>query len=346
MNSRWTDFLLSQGASIRDGAVSGFGDSARELAAAQSGSIVAPLSHIGLIEATGPDASAFLHAQLSSDVAALQPWRAQRSSYCSPKGRVLANFILWREPESFRLLLARDLSAAICKRLGMFVLRSRVKLEDASERCVVLGISGSNAHAALERSFGTVHSDELEVSNTAAGTIIGLGNARFVALLTADSAESTWKALSQSLTAAGDAAWRWQDIRAGTPLLSAATQDQFVPQMANLELVGAVNFRKGCYPGQEIVARTQYLGKLKRRLYRFHTESAAVPSAATGLFSAETAEQACGIVVDAVPAPGGGVDLLAVVQSDVVTSPSLRLGSGSGPELRILDLPYAIPLAA
>jgi hypothetical protein len=344
MNSLWHEFLSKNGAMIDSGAIIGFGRNAEELRAARDASIVAPLSHFGLFAISGADATDFLHGQLSSDVKALRPGNAQFASYCSPKGRVLANFLLWRQADGYSALLARDLAVPIRKRLSMFVMRSKVMVVDASDECIILGISGPAAEQAIWESLGVVPGAPFSVATADAGAILALGDRRYIAVLRADPAESAWIELSAGLVTAGEPAWRWLDIHAGVPWITAATQDQFVPQMANLELIGAVNFHKGCYPGQEIVARTQYLGKLKRRLFGFHADIGTVPAAGTPLYCADFPDQACGMVVDAVPAPDGGCDLLAVAQAD--SAAKARLALAGGPVLSVLELPYSVPLAA
>jgi hypothetical protein len=223
----------------------------------------------------------------------------------------------------------------------MFVLRSKVTVVDASDESVVVGVSGPAAEQAIRESVGVVPDAPFSVATADAGAILALADRRYIVILRRDAAESTWIKLSARLVAAGEPAWRWLDIRAGVPWITAATQDQFVPQMANLELIGAVNFQKGCYPGQEIVARTQYLGKLKRRLFAFHADIGTPPAAGTPLYGADFPDQACGMVVDAAPAPDGGCDLLAVAQAD--SAGGARLASAGGPALSLLSLPYAVP---
>jgi folate-binding protein YgfZ len=354
MNSRWTDFLKSKGAIAYETApgriaIRSFGDPGGELTAARDASIIVPISHLGVVEFKGPDTGDFLHGQLSSDVAALPAEGAQTSAYCSPKGRVLANFMLWREQEGFGALLSQDLAAAMQKRLTMFVLRSKVKIEGASARYVLLGAAGPAAAGSLARALGVSAGSPMTTKSGEAGTVISLDGDRFIAVLHPDSAETAWDSLAAELTPAGEDAWRWLDIQAGIPWISLPTQDQFVPQMANLELTGAVNFQKGCYPGQEIVARTQYLGKLKRRLFRCHAAIDVPPEAGASLYCAELGDQACGMVVNAAPAPGGGCDLLAVMQVEAAHSADaspVLLGALDGSRLDILDLPYLVPQAA
>jgi folate-binding protein YgfZ len=354
MNPSWKDALVANGARTGETTpghfmVSDFGDLNKELQAVRDASVVAPVSGLGMIEFAGADAADFLHNQLSSDVEGLALWQAQTSAYCSPKGRVLANLLLWREPERFCALLSADLVASIRKRLSMFVLRSKVTLNDVSADCVLLGVAGPRAVAVLNEALGAAPEVPMTAAHTQSATILNLGSGRFLVALPMQSAPAVWSALAAKLTPVGEPAWRWLDIRSGIPWITTATQDQFVPQMANLELTGAVNFQKGCYPGQEIVARTQYLGKLKRRMFLCHAGVDSPPAAGTNLYSAALGEQASGIVVNATAAPGGGCDMLAVIQVEAVESAdrsSLRIGASDGPVLSILELPYRFPQAA
>ncbi len=350
MNPQLAGLLQSQGASLTGEAgaevVQDFGDAGGELRAARDASVAVPLSHLGMLHISGGDALEFLHGQLSSDVKALTPGLAQYSAYCSAKGRVLADFLLWLDQDGgFNALLSRDLVEKTRKRLSMFVLRARVKIEDVSSQFALFGLAGMDAGEAVDV-VDVAKTAAFSVAQSETGYTINLGHRRYLVVAKDAIITDTWKELSRKLKPAGEPAWRWLDIRAGIPWVSEWTDDEFVPQMANLDLIGAVNFQKGCYPGQEIVARTQYLGKLKRRLYRLHAAIETAPAAATNLYSATLGEQACGMVVDAVPAPDGGCDLLAVVQIDATLASQLHLGTADGPVLSLLGLPYAIPQTA
>ena len=207
----------------------------------------APLSRYGVLSVSGPDARDFLHAQLTNDILNLPPDRAALAGWCSAKGRLLATFFVIPAPPGFLLQLSRDLAAPVAKRLSMFVLRSKVKVSDESDAWAQFGVWDAHAPAP-----GVLWDGE-RVS-------VPVGERRFLRL------ERTANAAS---ACSGDEEhWYLEEIRAGRPLITAATQDQFVPQMVNLETLGGVHFRKGCYPGQEIVARAQYRGQVKRRMVR------------------------------------------------------------------------------
>jgi folate-binding protein YgfZ len=341
MTSAWQDFLLARGARIDAGAVNHFGNAAAELRAARDDGIVAPLTHLGLLRCGGEDAQPFLHGQLSTDVKQLAPERSEYACYCSAKGRMLANFLVWREDKDYYLQLARSLLPDMQKRLAMFVLRARVKLADASESRPVLGLAGSAAAGALRELFAALPQQAHDVIHDPAhGTLIALPGARFQLIAELESAERLWDKLAAALTSVGTPCWEWLEIRNGIPLITPATQAQFVPQMANMELIGAVNFQKGCYPGQEIVARTQYLGQLKRRMVLAHVAADAMPQPGDELFSSALDGQASGMVVNAQAAPDDGYDLLAVIQTSSTTQATVRLKSADGPMLSIQPLPY------
>ena len=343
MNAAWQDFLRERGAVIEADEAINFGDSAAELRAVRDGGTIAPLSHLEMIACAGDDAQTFLHGQLSNDVKQLAAGRSEYAAYCSAKGRMLANFLLWREDQTYYLQLARSLLPAVQKRLAMFVLRAKVRLDDASDTRPVLGMAGKAAAAALQEFFPALpKSPHHLVRDPAHGTLIALSGDRFQLIAEPESAQRLWGRLARVLTAVGTPCWKWLEIRNGIPLITPATQEQFVPQMANMELIGAVSFQKGCYPGQEIVARTQYLGQLKRRMILAHIEGESAPQAGDSLFGNDLDAQANGMVLNAQAAPDGGYDLLAVVQTASIGAAALHLESADGPALSILPLPYPV----
>jgi len=289
------------------------------------------LSDNALLAVSGDDARLFLHAQLTNDVEALKPGEAQWSGWCTAKGRLLATFLLSQREREYLALLPAAIAPAIAKRLSMFVLRSKVKIRDASsefDRVAIVGPGAAGAAEALRAHAGILVK---EVAPEAVVVIAAAGDARMAA----------WRATHE---AAPREAWDLALIHAGIPTVVAATQEAFVPQMANFEVVGGVSFRKGCYPGQEIVARTQYRGILKRRMALAHVDSPASPSPGDAVFSPAFGDQAAGTVANVAPAPGGGFDLLVVAQLEALGGAGLRLADGT--ELRLMPLPYALPSAA
>ncbi len=209
----------------------------------------AHLTRYGLLSVTGVDAREFLHAQLTNDVRNLTPERAVLAGWCSAKGRLLATFLVIPAPQGFLLQLARDIAPAVAKRLSMFILRSKVQIADASDAWTQDGIWGVNWNKT-----GVTW----EKSGENGKATVEVEKGRYLEL--SPSSEKT------NEPTAPESAWTLQEIHAGRPFITGATQDQFVPQMVNLEKLGGIDFQKGCYPGQEIVARAQYRGQVKRRM--------------------------------------------------------------------------------
>jgi tRNA-modifying protein YgfZ len=313
-----------------------------ELAAARDAAVVCDLSPLSVLAISGPDAAKFLHGQLSSDVEDLAEDAWHYTSLNSPKGRILANFVLWRDAASeFRALVPAELAEAIDKRLSMYVLRSKVTLTDISAATSRFGIGGPGARQAVTAALGSAPA-LLALARIGASTVLALPGTRFVAIAPVAVEATLGERLESQALRAGFSVWQWLTIRAGIPVVTARTQDQFVAQAANWDVLNGVNFRKGCYTGQEIIARMQYLGRLKERLFLLHAEAGA-PEPGTRIFGATFGDSACGTVVNAAPAPGGGSDLLAVVQLASLQSGDLHLGSASGPPLAVQPLPYDVP---
>lgn len=319
-------------------------DRAAAFRAARDAAFVATLPGVAFVDVQGADAGPFLQGQLSSDVAALGAGAAQWSTYSSPKGRMLATPLLWRVAgrEGYRVALAADVAEAIRKRLAMFVLRSKVTL--TASPLAAIGIGGPLARAAVRQALG-VDVAPGAAAAISAGDVAGLPDGRLLVAAAPDAADAIVAALAAHATPADESAWRWLGIRAGVAEVRRATQELHVAQTANWEVVGGVSFTKGCFPGQEIVARVQHLGILKERAHPFHV-AAPPPDAATRLFRATSAGESSGSVVDAVALPGGGSELLAVVQLSALEHDDLRLGAPDGPPLARLPLPYALPQSA
>jgi len=342
MPTDWTEILRARGAVLAYSVVRDFGDPAAERLATREGNVIADLSHLGLVAVTGEDARAFLHAQLSCDIERLGTAQSSLGAYCSPKGRMLASFLVWPEAGGFALVLARPITATTIKRLRMFVLRAKVLLADRTGERVLLGVSGPAAASTLRAVVGSVPEAERGVAHGEDATVVHVAPHRFLLAAAPDRASELWDALSQTMRPVGTPCSAWLDIRDGIPLVTTRTQDELVPQMVNLELLGGVSFQKGCYPGQEVVARTQHLGKPKRRMFIARVDGGE-PAAGDPLFSEALGDQASGMIVNAAPAPEGGYDVLAVVHAPDGKTGAVHLGAPSGPSLRFRALPYAVP---
>lgn len=341
MNPNWQNFLASRGARFEANETSDFGDALAELQAAASDTVLAPLTQFGLIRVTGEDAATFLHNLFSNDVQHLGRDRAERCGFCSPKGRLLADLLIWREDHDYLLQLSADIQPAILKKLGMYVLRSKVKLSDANTNLILLGISGSGTPTALKALGADMPAAPFDVARFDGGSVIRLDDRRSQLAVRTDAAPQVWETLSSRVRPVGTLAWRWLEIEAGIPHITLPTQEEFVPQMANLELIGGVSFTKGCYPGQEVVARTKYLGKVKRRTYRAHINGGC-PLPGTDLFSPDLPEQSCGKVIEAAPSPSGGCEFLASMLMSSAEAGDVRVGSPDGLRLEFRSLPYGL----
>lgn len=285
---------------------------------------VCALPGLGVIVAEGEDAAGFLHGQLTQDIALMGDGQARLAGYCSPKGRLLASFIVVKAPDAFWLVCSEDLLEPTLKRLSMFVLRAKVRLASGRGRLRVAGLTGTLA------------------ARCAPGATLWDGPTVLAGLPPAGAlARALWIGGSEAPLPAGPAlpadAWFRGEVLAGVARIAAAVADQFVPQMVNYESVGGVNFRKGCYPGQEVVARSQFRGTIKRRTYIF--QSPVALRAGDPLFSVDQPDAPVGTVVQAAPLDGGSL-VLACVQLTAIDT--VRAIDPQGPALRRTDLPYAL----
>ena len=306
--------------------------------------IFCELQNDGLIAATGADAVAFLQAQLTSDVAGMTASQTQYSGYCTPKGRLLATVLIWRDHDEIVLQLPRTLHEALRARLSKYVLRAHVKLVDATQAYRLFGVAGSQAQDAIASFDAPLPQTNHEVVSTSGIRVTRLPIDRYAVLVHTEHADRVHAALAAHAEQHPPSAWVRTDIEAGIAIVTTATQDEYVPQMINLDLIGGVSYSKGCYPGQEIVARMHYLGRVKQRMYRVHLPVAQLPVPGDALYSHEFGpDQASGAIITATPASDGGFEALAVIQTVSAAQGSVHWKSPSGPALEFLPLPYEIP---
>ncbi len=295
---------------------------------------VATLAHLGVIRVEGDDAAKFLQGQLTQDFVLLGLAEARLAAYCSPKGRMQASFIGFKRSATCILLVcSRDILAATVKRLSMFVLRAKVRLSDASDEFVLAGLAGRTIEKIAEKHLSTLGKCDFESQN-----LIGLHAAD-------GAARAIWLAPTGTPLPAGpaltDDLWAWGEVRSGVATVTQPIVDAFVPQMINYESVGGVNFKKGCYPGQEVVARSQFRGTLKRRAFVAHADGAM--AAGQDVFLASDPDQPCGMVAQAAAAPSGGWDAIVSLQlSAAMGGEALHAGAPDGHVLTLLPLPYAL----
>ena len=294
---------------------------------------IAPLPHLGIIRVEGEDAAKFLHGQLTQDFSLLGLSEARLAAFCSAKGRMQASFIGFKRSHGEILLVcSRDILAPTLKRLSMFVMRAKAKLTDATDQFSLLGLAGDTINSIAGHAYPTwVKAD--------------FGAANVVFLYPADGVpRALWVAPVGEPLPAGPAlsteVWQWGEVRSGIATITAPIVEAFVPQMLNYESVGGVNFKKGCYPGQEVVARSQFRGTLKRRAFLVHSESAM--QAGQEVFAEGDDSQPAATVAQAAAAPAGGFDAIISGQVAAIESSPLRLGSATGPLLKLDALPYAL----
>lgn len=343
MKIDWKAFIEGAGAELVDDRVLHFGNPVRERKVALSGLVFADLSHLGVIAVHGADAESFLQSQLGNDVGQVDGSTSQLSSYSTPKGRMLGLMRLFRQGDTWYLRLPRDTLEAVIQRLRMFVMRADVTLEDVSDNFVAVGVSGEQAAEELAAVTGPVPGAVDEVTHAADITLLrvpGIQPRYEVYISSQGAAQRVWDSLNVHGAPVGESTWRLLEIYAGLPTIFAATSELFVAQMANLQLLNGVSFKKGCYPGQEIVARMQYLGTLKRRMYLGVIDTDQAINPGDSLFGSDNSEQAVGRIVDAQLHPDNGQVALAVLQIKSAESGDLHLGSADGPVMVLQPLPY------
>ena len=298
---------------------------------------IAPLSHLGVIRAVGDDAATFLQGQLTQDVTGMGLDTARLAAFCNAKGRMQASFVVFKRKndagvDEILLVCSADILAQTLKRLTMFVMRAKVKLSDASGDFTLYGLAGSATQliAACARIHWSKHDFE---GQNAVFLYPGAGVERVLLCTPAGAPPPAGQTLPLNT-------WNWLEVQSGIAMITPPIFEAFVPQMLNYESVGGVNFKKGCYPGQEVVARSQFRGTLKRRAYVTH--GLAEPQVGQEVFHASDADQPCGLVAACAANPAGGFDAIVSMQTAAAQGGQLTLGSPTGAVLSLLPLPYPL----
>jgi folate-binding protein YgfZ len=296
------------------------------------------------VYAKGDDAESFLQAQFTNDLSTLDKSHSQLHGYCNPKGRLLCIVRLVRHDDGFLLQLPSQLCDAIIERLRKYVLRAKVVLNTADDLAGI-GVAGHRATEMLTQHLGPLPDTGNGYLRQGVLGVYGLPGSlpRFQVIGPRPGLQPLWDTLSALLRPQEARSWAHLDIGAGIPQILPPTSEAFVPQMVNLDLVGGVSFQKGCYPGQEIVARMHYLGKLKQRMIRAQVTTNAAPKPGDKIYSPEHREQSVGTLVDAQPSGPGCFDVLAVVQLTAYRAGRLFLNHSDGPALEPRSLPYDVP---
>ncbi|WP_210546431.1 folate-binding protein YgfZ [Rhodoferax sp. PAMC 29310] len=291
------------------------------------------LTHLGVIKVEGEDAAKFLHGQLTQDFSLLGMTEARLAAFCSAKGRMQASFIGFKKsPAEIMLICPLDVLAPAMKRLAMFVMRAKAKFSDVSAEMSVYGLAGDAINKIATPAGSAWTKTDIDAS-----TLVHLypadGVARALWLGPSAQAAPKGEPLSEDL-------WAWGEVRSGIALITAPIVEAFVPQMLNYESVGGVNFKKGCYPGQEVVARSQFRGTLKRRAYLAHSD--APMAVGDEVYQSANEGQPCGTVAQAAASPLGGYDAVVSMQVAAFEAGDLHLTSATGPELVASAPPYPL----
>lgn len=339
MNNDWQTFLSNYGAVL---------DKDKHAIPDIGKTYLCNLAELGLIKASGEEALTFLHGQFTNDLNMVSPNQSQLSSYCNAKGRLLAIFRIFKQEDDYYLLLRRDVLEVALKKLTMFKLMAKVDLTDVSDDFVLFGIAGSDADAVLKENNINipVNIDESIIENETTIIRIPSESSRLLFISKSNNAKAIWKSLSDKTTQTNSNLWGLHDIQSGIAQVTLETSEAFIPQMVNLELIGGVNFQKGCYPGQEIVARTHYLGKPNRRMYRISINSENCPQPGTNIFSVKDGEQPVGKIVSAQNSSHDTCEALAVLRTEKENDDELHLESLTGPKVTTLKLPYSLESAS
>ncbi len=304
---------------------------------AMQASILVDLSYRGLIKLSGEDVYSFLQGQVTNDVKLLANSKSQFAGYCNPKGRLLAIFFAFARQDAIYLSFNQGLIEPITKRLKMYVMRSKVLITEVKD-LIKIGVSGVEAEKNLLRFFPEIPENAHDVIQLAETTLLRLPSPTpmFVIVTTQEKGVEIWQSISSSANLASNITWDWLEIQAGIPEIYPETQEDFVPQMANLDALGGINFKKGCYTGQEIVARTHYLGKVKRRTQLAHIDSEISPKVGDEI--TDLAQQVIGKILRVCPAINAGFDVLAECRSENLDEGVFWLNH----KLSIKVLPYTL----
>jgi tRNA-modifying protein YgfZ len=337
--------LMSKGAVIENNAIMHFGNLNLELQAISNANTLCDLSHLGLLEISGEDAVTFLQGQVTNDVKQLNGSNAHYTGYCTPKGRMLALFLAFAHNGHLHLQLPQALLEPIAKRLKMYVMRSKVSIKDCADSIIKLGLNGPEATQLLSAILPSLPTNDYDLVSTEIASVIKLpsleGQTRYEVFTDAEHIDAIWNSLSEKCQLVGKACWDAIETNAGIPEVVATTQEQFVPQMINLDLLNGINFKKGCYTGQEIVARTHYLGSVKRRTFLANIASDVAPSAGDKVFDANNSE--VGQIVRAAPNAASGFDVLLELRIEAYQNSTV---SWQDKAINFKQLPYSLGLSA
>jgi len=333
MQADWRHFLTGQGAQFHHNIVTQFSAANAEARACLDQSTITPLTDLSVIEISGTEAGSFLDAQLTTDISQLQENNAQLSAWCNPKGRVISNFFVFLNKAKYYLFLPTELKDSFCKRLKMYVLRAAVTITDKDDALVCLGLRANTLEEFMSQQ--AINSFSFSVNDKDKQRAIIFGEAAAM--------QKLWVTNNTGRLATATQYWQILNSLAGIPWIGAATSEAYLPQALNLDLIGGLNFNKGCYPGQEIVARVHYRGQIKWRTALALVTADSPPPAGNKLYVTEQ-ERSIGTVLNASQYSTKQYLLLCVLDCTQYHSREIRLGTSDGPLLAPQPLPYSVKI--
>lgn len=349
MIKQWISYLQNFNAQIADEQVLHFGQPNEEQRYALTTNTMTDFSHYHLLTVSGKDAQTFLQGQLTNDIRQVKPEQAQLTGWCNPKGRLLATFYLFQRQDHYHILVPASSKDLLLKRLRMYVLRAKVQIEDDSEQLLRIGVNGEAMETLLTNLLDFTPPTVLHRSETQNNlTLIRIHGIQPRYLIIGDnqSMQPLWEKLAaQDVKPIGQDAWQLLDILSGLVMITSTLAEEFVPQMINFQVLEGISFTKGCYTGQEVVARTQYLGNLKRRLYLIHISCDDVVPQTGDELAITTETQPIGKIISVQPHPEGGYIALAVLQIAHENNP-IYLQKSPQATIQIQALPYALEKAS
>ena len=344
MNNDWKNYLLQNGAEQGQDGLFIFDNTFSDAGLPEGSDIICDLSHFSTVVVAGGDAANVIQGQLTNDVNKVDEEHSQISAFCNNKGRMLANFRLFQSQQNYFLSIRNNLVESSIEHLQKYILRAQVAIQDVSEQLIHIGISGNNVEKLLSQSIDKLNTTVDSVTQNDDYIAIRVSGEipRYEIFCSLEHAKALWEGLSDKTSVTNSAYWDYLNIRNGLPFIDSNTREEFVPQMANMELINGVSFEKGCYTGQEIVARTHYLGKQKRRTYRIKIISDIAPKAGDQLATdTSTENQYTGTLVNVYPTANNEYEALAVIQIKAAESEKLKLKDADA-EITVLELPYPL----
>jgi folate-binding protein YgfZ len=344
MNNDWKNYLLQNNAEQDDSGLFIFNQPYVDYQNTAENDIVCDLSYFSTIVIAGGDAAEFIQGQFTNDVNKVDENNSQISGFCNNKGRMIANYRLFQHQQNYFISIRSDLVERSINHLQNYLLRAEVAIQDISEQLIHIGISGKNAETLLDGYIDNLNTDVDSVSSNENYIAIRIAGdiPRYEIFCSFEHATKLWQDLADKTRTVNTAYWDYLNIKNGLPFIDSHTSEEFVPQMANMELINGISFEKGCYTGQEIVARTHFLGKQKRRTYHINIISDTEPKVGEQLATdTSTENQYTGTLVTLSPVSENNYEALAVIQIKSAEEGKLKL-KASDARIDVLGLPYSL----